>query len=279
MMGTNKSHVDSRKMARAPSDPVHRLLDAEVSNAGLSAAQTGQPVTEGDIAGLPEPVQRYLRFMGVVGRSRDWSIRAKFEGRFRTRPTGRWMPAQAWQYNSAVDVARIFVMRARIVGVLPVVARDTYVRGHGRMLVRVLDRFTVVDAGGPEFDHSELVIHVNDAIMLAPSMLLTPTTCWSSVDDDSFDVAFTDQGQTVTARVLVDHRGAPVDFRADRYATLPQGLVRASWRTPVQRWEFTGGRPLPGPASALYELPDGHYCYVEGRFVPGSVTYNVPPGT
>jgi hypothetical protein len=109
-------------------------------------------------------------------------------------------------------------------------------------------------------------------------MLLSPAASWTAVDDHSFDVALTDPGRTVTARVFLDNRGAPVDFRADRYASLPGGMVLAPWRTPVESWDVVNGRPLPGPTAAIYELPEGPDRYVEGRFVPASLAYNVPPG-
>ena len=41
------------------------------------------PVTEADLDPLPETARRYLRFMRVVGRPRDWSFRMGFTGRFR----------------------------------------------------------------------------------------------------------------------------------------------------------------------------------------------------
>lgn len=253
----------------------HRFL-AELAAAGLPAGGTGSPVSETDLAPLPEVARRYLRFMGVVGKPRDWSFRARFVGRFRRRPGDPWMPADAWQYNSVVEVARVFVMRVTFAHVLPMVARDTYLRGHGRMLGKLLDLFTVVDGKGEEFDHSELLIWLNDAVVLAPSMLLGPATRWAEVDATSFDITFADAGRRVTARVFCDERGAPVDFRADRYATLPGGLVLAPWSTPIQGWEVAGERPLPGTAAAMYHLPDGPYSYAEGRFVPSSVAYNVP---
>jgi hypothetical protein len=261
-----------------PGDRLYERLLEQVTEAGLPTGQEGEPVTAADVDDLPAAAQRYLRFMGVIGRPRDWSFRARFLGRFRRRPGGSWMPAEAWQYNSAVEIARIFVMRVRMAQVLPMVARDTYLRGRGQMLGKLLGRLTVVDGKGEEFDHSELVIWLNDAVLLAPSMLLGPATSWTEVDDQSFDVAVTDRGQTVTARVFLDERGAPVDFRADRYATLPSGLVLAPWRTPVERWEIGPGRPHPGPASVLYDLPEGPFAYAQGRFIPGSVAYNLPPG-
>jgi C1A family cysteine protease len=36
-----------------------------------------------------------------------------------------------------------------------------------------------------QFDLGELTTYVNDALMLAPSMLLTPAVTWRAVDDDS----------------------------------------------------------------------------------------------
>jgi hypothetical protein len=73
---------------------LYRRVLREVSGADLpSGSEAGAPVTEDDLDGLPEAVLRYLRFMGVVGRPRDWSFRARFEGRFRLKGMG-WMPAE-----------------------------------------------------------------------------------------------------------------------------------------------------------------------------------------
>jgi hypothetical protein len=91
---------------------MYRRLSEEVRAAGLAAGGgDSQPVSEEDLAGLPATVQRFLRAMGVVGRPRDWSLPAHLTGRFRLQGQGSWMPAEVWQYNSALEVARIFHMR------------------------------------------------------------------------------------------------------------------------------------------------------------------------
>lgn len=117
------------------------------------AAAAGLPVGPGpanvvsmsQIVRLPEPAQRYLQFMGVVGHPQDWSFRLGFTGRFRTKPQQPWMKCEAWQYNSRLALARIFHIRLRLGGLLPIIGRDTYIDGHGRMLVKRLDVFTVAD--------------------------------------------------------------------------------------------------------------------------------------
>src|SRR4051794_20688325 len=146
-----------------------------VAAAALPAgpASTG-PVAEEDLTGLPPPAARYLRAMGVVGRPRTWSLRAHFVGRFRRRAHQPWMSMDAWQYNSAVDVARLFRMRLTFARVVPMWGWDTYRAGTGRMIGKALDLVTVADGSGPQFDISELVTWLNDAVLMAPSMLLGP---------------------------------------------------------------------------------------------------------
>lgn len=256
---------------------LYRRFVRTVNEARLPAAPADETVVSVDhLAELPEVVQRYLRFMGVVGRPRDWSFRARFTGRFRLRPRLRWMPAEAWQYNTSVGVARIFVIQLRAAGVLPMTGSDTYLQGRGRMLGKLLDRIVVADGQGPEFDVGELTTYLNDAILVSPSMLLGPPTEWTAVDDGSFDVRLTDTGHSVTARVFVDERGAPYDFSTtDRFADLPGGPVRAEWRTPVRGWEHLDGRAVPDPMEAVWHLPDGPLRYVTGRLT--AIAWNVPP--
>ena len=236
------------------------------------------PVTEEEIADLDEPVQRYLRFMGVVGRPRVWSFEGRFAGRFRQRVDGPWMDAVAFQYNTRLDVARIFTMRLRAAKVVPMIGHDTYVRGSGRMLGKVFGLFTVADGSGKEFDIGELTTYLNDAILLAPSMVLGPDTSWTGTGENSFEVRLTDRGRQVTAQVSLDDRGAPIDFSTfDRWAALPGGPVRARWHTPVPQWSTVEGRPFPGPAEVTWDLDDGPFTYIRGGFVPGSVRYDVAP--
>jgi hypothetical protein len=222
-------------------------------------------VSPAEVAVLPDPVQRYLNFMGVVGKPRHWSFTARFTGRFRLRPGLGWMPAEAWQYNSALGVARIFVMRIRFAGVIPMTGVDSYLRGRGRMLGKLLGMVTVADGQGDEFDIGELTTYLNDAVLLAPSLLLRPGTEWKQLDQATFQVTLTDRSRRVSGRVKIDERGAPVDFATtDRFADLPGGLRRVEWHTPASGWRLADGRPRPEHLSALWRLPEGDLPYIEG---------------
>jgi hypothetical protein len=256
-----------------------RAFRRVVHHAGLPATPgDDRIVTESDLAGLPEPAQRYLRFMAVAGRPRDWSVRAHFIGRFRRRADRPWVPCEAWQHTSAVPLARMFRMRILFGGHVPMLGWDTYLHGRGRMHGKLLGVIPVADGSGPYFDTSELVTWLNDAVLLAPSMLVGPSITWSpGPDADSFVVAVTDEGRTVSARVVLDHRGAPREFLTDdRYADLPGGLVRARWCTPVEGWAMVDGRARMTRAGAVWDLIGGPFRYCELALT--ALTRNVPPG-
>ena len=236
----------------------------------------GPPITADDIAALPEPARRYARFLRLEGRPRDVSFRLRFTGRFRTRPDQPWLPCRTRQYDHRPTVTRIFHIRIRMAGIVPVIARDTYLNGRGRMLVRLFGLIPVVNGTGPEYDLGELVTYLNDAVLLAPTFLFTPAITWTPVDDASFDLTLTDHGLTVTARVFVAPDGAPTDFSTtDRYCALPSGLVRARWTTPIPSWQWVDGRPLPVTGEAIWHLPAGPFAYADFQPVPESLQFNL----
>ena len=259
---------------------LYRIFRQEVARNLPAVAPSAGPDPEYWPPSLPEPAERFLRFAGVASRPRDWSFRVGFTGRFRTRPQQGWMRCEAWQYNCR-PALRCFYIRIRFAGLVPVVGRDTYLHGKGRMLVKLLDLFPVADGQGEEYDTSELVSYLNDAVLIAPSMLLVPAVSWAAVDEDAFDVSLTSHGRTVTGRVLVDRLGAPREFSTtDRFCydpREPRKLIRARWTTPIDGWEIPDGRPSPTRAQAVWHLPGGPFPYADFRRIPGSLVFNIPP--
>jgi hypothetical protein len=236
------------------------------------------PITADDIAHLPEPAQRYLRFTRVPGRPADVSFHATAHGFFRTRPDQRWIGCTSEQRNDATDLTRDFRMRLRLAHLVPVRAEDVYEHGHGRMHATALGLFPVAEGEGREFDLGELVTFLNDAVLLAPSMLLRLPLEWTAIDEHTFGLTLTDHDNTVTAQVTVDDRGAPRDFTTeDRWADLPDGLVRTRWSTPVDGWCLVEGRMRPRRGTAVWHLPDGPFAYAQFDYTNADITYSTVP--
>lgn len=139
-------------------------------------------MSDDDVAELPDTVRRYFSAMGVVGHPSVRSFGVGFAGRFRRGGADPWMPCHALQYNVATPITRIYTLRVVFRRVIPMIGHDTYLAGRGRMVGKIAGLVTVADGSGEPFDVGELVTYLNDAILLAPSMLLGAAT-WTAVDD------------------------------------------------------------------------------------------------
>ena len=73
--------------------------DVQALQARASPGRAGV-VTEEMLAGLPEPVRRYLRYTGVVGTPIPATIRLRQKGRMRPGPGQPWMPLEAEEHYS-----------------------------------------------------------------------------------------------------------------------------------------------------------------------------------
>ncbi|GAA3458666.1 DUF6544 family protein [Saccharothrix longispora] len=238
--------------------------------------RTATVVTERDIAHLPEAAQRYLRFTGVLDRPRDTGFELHAHGWFRRKPTDHWTACRVHQHNTTTPhITRDYHLHLNLAHVLPVHATDTYHHGHGRLHATALGTFTLAHATGPEIDAAELVTHLAEALLLAPSTLLDLPVTWTAVDDRTFDTTLTDRHLRVTARTTTDHRGAPrLVTTDDRWADRPDGPTRTPWSTTTDGWVLVDDRMRPRRAHATWHLPDGPFTYAQLDLTNADITHH-----
>jgi hypothetical protein len=242
--------------------------------AGLARPIDAPVVTESDLAPLPEPVQRHLRAVGVVGQPRVRNYRVRFRGRIRSGPDARWMPFEAEQQSFADQPTRLFFLHARMFG-LPVEVFHRLLGGHATMQVTLAGAIPMVDACGDEMDRSEAVTLFNDMCLLAPGTLLDPAIAWEPVDPRTVRARFTDGRQTITATLLFGDDGLLTNFISDdrsRSSADGKAFTRLRFSTPVRDYRDFGSVRLAAHGDARWTLPDGAFTY--GEFDLQEVTYN-----
>ena len=122
---------------------ITRQIDALLAKA--DAVLEPGLVTEADLEGLPEPVQRWLRWSRVVGTPMPVTVRLKQDGQFRLGEDRGWLPFAAEQYCTSDPPAFLWWVRMRMVPLVSVAGRDRYVDGQGDMDLRLLS----LGSGGP----------------------------------------------------------------------------------------------------------------------------------
>jgi len=250
-----------------------RSFRADVrQNLSRAQAPEGDVLTEADLAPLPAPVQRYLRYCGAVGQPRLHHMRVTFDGQMRSKEQD-WFSFRSLQYNFFDEPARLFFMKARVKR-LPTLGYHRYQGDRAGMQVKLFGLFPVVDIGGKELFKTETVTFLNDLCILAPGALVDERIRWEAVDDATARATFTNQGTTVEATLAFAPDGRLLNFISDDRGALTDGqLEYHRFSTPLSDYREFGPYRLAAVGEAVWHYPDGPFSY--GVFHLKDIAYNV----
>ncbi len=230
-------------------------------------------VTESEVGGLPEPVQRWLRVSGIIGNERILTVRLKQQGEFRMSPDGSWMPFTAEQYYTTERPAFIWYTTMKPSPFLPITGRDRYWQGRGNMLIKLLSIVPVVDATGPEMNQGTLVRYLNE-MMWFPSAALNEYVHWEAIDDTSARAIMEYQGISGSAVFYFNQRGEMTNMVADRYRSVDDRFELAPWATPIQGYKEFSGTRIPYRGEGVWHLDSGDFSYIRVEIT--DIEYNEP---
>ncbi|KAA3435946.1 DUF6544 family protein [Rufibacter hautae] len=227
-------------------------------------------LTEADIQHLPEPVQKYLRFSGCVGKPKVKNFKVEFTGKIRKDEQSEWMPFTSEQYNFMETPTRLFFMKA-VMKNLPVAGYHCYKDGTAFMDIRLFSLFKVQYQDGAEMGLSETVTFFNDMCCLAPATLIDQRIKWLEAEGNKVKASFTNNNITVSAWLYFNDKGELVNFISyDRYSA--DAGKQLPWSTPLLDYREILGYRLMGNAEAVYSYPDRDLCY--GTFQLVGMDYN-----
>lgn len=231
-------------------------------------------LTDRDVSGLPEIVQKYLRFVGAIGREKVLAFRIECRGRIRSTPGASFMSVKSVQYNFYGDnPSRLFYIVAKKMGLSARVVH-IYRNETATMKGKLLGLFTIVDAKGEEANQAETVTIFNDICLLAPSLLISENIEWTDIDPLTVQAKYTNQKIAIEATLHFDQDGRLINFTSnDRYET-KDGRVfyNYPWETPILEYRNFDGFNLPSKVRAIFKHPDEDFCYAE--FEVNKVEYN-----
>ncbi len=219
-------------------------------------------VTEEMLEDLPQPVQRYLDYTGVVGKPLVDSVHLKQTGRFRQGLERPWMPMIAEQSYTTNPPGFVWNASFKVAGLPLLRARDRYESGHGHMFGKLAGLFTVFDVRGEELDQGTMVRYLSEMIWF-PAAFLGDNISWKSVDDHTAQVTFTDHGKSVSGQLHIDDTGKLTNFTAERYREIDGEFSLDPWSTPITRYGVLTDLNLPLGGQAVWNLPAGDLLYIE----------------
>ena len=225
-------------------------------------------ITEDTLAGLPAPVQRYMRVTGNVGKPRIASLEIAFAAEMFSKPGDPPMKGRVRQYDRLDPPKRLFFLPTWMKG-LPVQVLHNYHGAEATMRVRLASLVNVVDAKGPDLSRTETVTLLNDLAFFAPSWLADPRLQWRAMDDRQAFVTFTNGPHSVTATLVFNDAGDLVNFISDdRGAMQDDGTLRITrWSTPMHSYTVLDGRRYATEGEAIWHYPEGDFTYGHFRLL------------
>jgi len=238
-------------------------------------AAAGAPVRREELEPLPAPVRRWLLASGVVGRPRVRTVRLEQRGSLRTAPDQGWMPAEAWQVFAVDEPGFVWRVKVRMMRVLPVAGRDSYLEGRGRMLVALASLVPMVDASDEKIQQGALLRFLGEMVWF-PSAALSPYLRWEPVDETSARATMSHGGIAASALFSIDERGRFREMTARRWMGGGDKATLERWVVPATEWREMDGVAVPVKGEVVWKLKGGDFSYY--RWEITALRYD-PPAT
>ncbi len=225
---------------------------------------------EADMATLPAPVQKYIRYTGAINKPKVKNMKIVFDGEMRDKGKD-YFKFNSVQYNFFDAPARLFFMKAKMYGTT-VPGYHCYQNERATMQIKLLGLFSVVNIKGTEMNKAETVTVFNDMCLMAPASLIDKRIEWTAMDSLSAKAIFTNGVNKITAILYFNEQGQLINFTSDdRYAIGDMKQYRFS--TPVKEYVQIDGRDIWKYGETIWHYPDGEFVY--GKFTLKSIEYNV----
>jgi hypothetical protein len=232
-------------------------------------------LTEADIQSLPPLIQKYIRYVGVLGKPKVKNFRLVFDGQMRDKGKD-WFPFRSEQYNFFDDPTRLFFMKAQMSGVT-ISGYHAYKDATATMQIKLFGLYPIVDIKGKALNQAETVTLFNDMCIFAPAALIDNRIQWQEEDSQSVKAVFTNKGITISAVLYFNEQGQLINFVSDDRTSV-NDMKQYRFSTPIKDYKNINGLNLPTYGEAIWHYPDGLFIY--GKFYFKEIEYNtseIPP--
>ncbi len=247
-----------------------RQYKKDVSQSFENITLSEEIITQKDIENLPVPVQKYLKYVGVLGKPKVKTVKAIFKGQMRERGKD-WFAFTSEQYNFFGNPTRLFFMKANFRG-LPTNGYHRYKDKKASMLVKLLSVMPVVNIKGHEMFKTETVTFFNDMCLFAPAVLIDDNIEWQSIDDNTVKATYTNNGAVISAILYFNEKDQLINFISEDRTDINTNQ-KIPFSTPVTKYGTINGYNVAVAANAVYQFPEGDFIY--GKFNLLDVQYNL----
>ncbi|MBN1651177.1 MAG: hypothetical protein JW857_07605 [Bacteroidales bacterium] len=224
---------------------------------------TGKVITENDIANLPEPVKKWLRSSGVIGKPYITAGRVTQLAALKMKPDQqKWMNATALQYTTIDNPAFIWTVDVKMNSLLRFAGRDKFHNGKGAMLIKLNSLFTVVDEKGEKLDEGTIQRYLGEMVWF-PTLALSQYVTWEQLDLTTAQANIEYKGTRGSGTFYFNSSGEFSKFVALRYMGNQPDAKRNEWVLLVDEYKTFEGIKVPAKMTATWKLAGGDWTWLK----------------
>jgi hypothetical protein len=252
----------ARAWERATAQAVDRLARPG-RDANAAAAFTLDRFAE-----LPAPVARYLAFALTPGQPLIRRARIEHEGEFQARP-GSWSPFTSVEHVAVHPPGFVWDATIRMLPLVPVRVRDSYLDGRGAMRGAAAGLVTVVDQQGTrEMAEATLMRFLAEATWFPTALLPGDAgagVVWTAIDDSTARATLTDGGVTAVVDFHFGPGGEVTRTSAMRHRDVDGTPVLTPWVGHSRDYRRLDGMMVPTSGEVEWITEAGRLPYWRGR--------------
>jgi hypothetical protein len=219
-----------------------------------------------ELRGLPAPVVRYFEFALTPGQPMVRSARIEHQGEFRGGLEQKWSPFHSVQHFTVAQPGFVWDARIRMVPLLGVRVRDSYIAGEAGMLGKLGGTIAVIDqAGTPSLNSGALHRYFMERAWLPTALLPSQGVRWEPIDDTSARAFFSDHELTLSMDVFFGPQGEISRVEAMRMRDVDGVGVLTPFVGEFRDYQRIDGMMVPMAGEVEWVLPEGRLNFWRGR--------------
>jgi hypothetical protein len=217
------------------------------------------------LKGLPEPVQRYFKYVLKEGQPYLNSVRLTHHGHFKTNLKKDFIKIKGEQYFSAEKPQFIWK------GVTAMfTARDFFIGDKGGLIVTLLNVYNVVSAKGSPYDEGELQRWLAESVWFPTNLLPSDKVSWTAINTDSSKLSFNYRTVSFDFIVTFNAIGEITTVEGHRFMT---EKTKEKWTCKMANYREVNAIKIPFSNQALWKLNGVEYCYA--KFEIQKIEYDI----
>ena len=218
------------------------------------------------LIGLPEPVQRYFKYVLKDNQPYINYLRLTHTGKFKSGLEKDWTNIQGEEYFTTEKPGFLWKGKTSMF-----TARDMYIADSGRLVVSLFSLFNIVNVQGEQYNQGELLRWLAESVWFPTNFLPSENLHWTAIDSQSVKLTFDYKGLSLFFIVRFNNIGAITEMESKRYMDEKH---LETWICLMADYQERTGMMIPIKAEVLWRLEKGDFSY--GKFNVQTIEYEKP---